>query len=158
MPRGKVVAIYICPTAGAPMQPVTEVEAIAGVGLKGDRYCTGKGSWNKGEVGKRQVTLMNARFFDRSGFYPADSRRNIFTDDVELMALIGTEFWIGSTVLRGVEYCAPCDRPDNLSGSIGFRQAFQDCGGLVAEVIVSGIIRRGCGICLADKQHEREKP
>ena len=59
--KGKVIAICICPIAGEKMQRAQEVEAIAGSGLKGDRYSTGEGSFNKGAQGKRQVTLINSR-------------------------------------------------------------------------------------------------
>lgn len=124
------------------MQEVDAVEAIAGVGLKGDRYSLGEGSFNKKSgVGNRQVTLINGAFFEGSGFEFTDTRRNIITSGVELMWLIGREFQIGQACLRGVKYCDPCDRPSNLSGKAGFREAFHDRGGLVAEVIRGGMIR-----------------
>lgn len=96
MANGKVVALCICPAAGKPMQHVESVEAVAGAGLTGDRYCTGDGSFNKGNPGKRQVTLINQRFFPGSGFEYIESRRNIVTLGVELVWLIGREFQIGT--------------------------------------------------------------
>ncbi len=45
--NGTVRVICICPTAGGSMQQVAEVEAIAGQGLKGDRYATGAGSFKQ---------------------------------------------------------------------------------------------------------------
>lgn len=45
--NGTVKAICIGPVAGGPMQEIMEVEAIAGQGLKGDRYATCEGSFNK---------------------------------------------------------------------------------------------------------------
>ncbi len=140
--NGYVQDIYICPKKGGPMQAVREVEAIGGFGLKGDRYAAASGSWNKGEFGKRQVTLINGIFFEGSGFTFADSRRNIITYNVELMWLIGREFVIGSAIFRGVKYCDPCSRPSRLSGNPrDFAVAFSDRGGLVAEIIQDGIIR-----------------
>lgn len=149
--QGKVVAICISPVAGQPMQPIEEVEAIAGAGLKGDRYATGEGSFNRGRQGSRQVTLVNARFFEGSGFDYLDSRRNIVTSDIELMWLIGREFQIGTARFRGVKYCDPCRRPnslgsDKLAGALQFDDAFHDRGGLVAEVLESGIIKTGDAI------------
>ncbi|MBI2640204.1 MAG: hypothetical protein HYW90_04955 [Candidatus Sungbacteria bacterium] len=121
-----------------------EVEAIAGQGLKGDRYATGEGSFNKGKQGNRQVTLMNAIFFDGSGFEFRDSRRNIFVQGVELMWLIGREFQIGTARFRGLKYCDPCTRPSKLSGKQkSFKETFFDRGGLIAEVIEGGIIKTG---------------
>ena len=140
---GEVLAIFISPRAGEPMQEVHTVEAIAGAGLRGDRYSTGEGSFNKGTQGRRQVTLINGIFFKDSCFEYGDSRRNIVTMGVELMWLIGREFQIGAARFRGVKYCDPCERPSKLSGKAGFSQEFFDRGGLVAEVIGGGIIRSG---------------
>ena len=126
------------------MQQVQEVEAIAGQGLKGDRYATGNGSFNKGKQGNRQVTLINGIFFEGSGFEFTDSRRNIITTGVELMWLVGREFQIGTTRFRGVKYCDPCNRPSELSGKEkSFKETFFDRGGLVAEIIESGMIKTG---------------
>jgi hypothetical protein len=142
--NGIVKAICISPVAGDPMQEITEVEAIAGQGLKGDRYTTGKGSFNKGKQGVRQVTLMNSIFFQGSGFEFKDSRRNLFIEGVELMWLIGREFQIGTSRFRGVKYCDPCIRPSKLSGNDkSFKETFFDRGGLIAEIIEGGVIKVG---------------
>lgn len=145
MREGRVIAICIGPVAQKPMREVEGVLAIEGAGLEGDRYCGGEGSYNRKKgAGYRQVTLMNARFFQGSGFEFRDARRNIFTDGVELMDLIGREFDIGEARFRGQRYCDPCLVPTSLSGSeLDFREAFHDRGGLIAEVIRGGMIRRG---------------
>lgn len=142
--NGTVTAICICPVAGGSMQQVPEVEAITGQGLKGDRYASGEGSFNKGKQGNRQVTLINGIFFEGSGFEYTDSRRNIVTTGVELMWLIGREFQIGTARFRGVKYCDPCTRPSKLSGNErSFKEVFFDRGGLIAEVIEGGAIKTG---------------
>jgi MOSC domain-containing protein YiiM len=130
------------------------VEAIVGQGLKGDRYSTGEGSFNKGKQGKRQVTLMNSIFFAESGFEFKDSRRNLFVEGVELMWLIGREFQIGTARFRGVKYCDPCTRPSKLAGkSTSFKEAFFDRGGLLAEVLEDGIIKVGDPLILPPKEY-----
>ena len=142
--KGSVVAICISQTAGGKMQQVNEVRAIAGSGLLGDRYCYGKGSFNKKNPGTRQVTLMNSIFFANTNFQYFESRRNIFTKDVELMWLIGREFKIGTSTFKGVKYCDPCNRPSKLSSHWeSFQEIFFDRGGLVAEVLENGVIRVG---------------
>lgn len=144
MPNGKVIGIYISPTAGAPMVEVQEVEAIAGAGLKGDRYCNGEGSFNRGKPGNRQVTFINGIFLYRTDFIHADTRRNIVTYGVELMWLIGREFQIGGARFRGVKYCDPCNRPSKLSGKKpSFQEQLFDRGGLVAEILEGGIFKSG---------------
>ncbi len=153
MANGKVVvAICIAPEAGAPMRQVHSVMAISGAGLEGDRYSRGQGSFNKGEVGRRQVTFMNSIFFPASGFDYVDSRRNIIVYGVELMWLIGREFQVGDAKFRGLKYCDPCLRPSKLSGNdISFQEEFFDRGGLVAEVLESGLIHVGSFITLPPK-------
>lgn len=157
--NGTVVAIYISPTAEAPMQPVQKVMALAGRGLEGDRYAKGEGSFNKKKpwwwkiplIGlffkkknKRQVTLINARFFDGASFTPAESRRNIVVRDAELMDLVGKEFPIGEAECRGTKYCDPCERPSKLSGKKqSFKGEFSDGGGLIVEVTGDGLIEVG---------------
>ncbi len=142
--NGTVRAICVGPVAGGSMQEITEVEALAGKGLKGDRYTTGEGSFNKGNQGVRQVTLMNSIFFEGSGFEFKDSRRNLFVEGTELMWLIGREFQIGTARFRGLKYCDPCTRPSKLSGKTkSFKEAFFDRGGLIAEIIESGVIKIG---------------
>jgi len=143
----RVIGIFICSVAGERMQEVLEVEAIAGAGLKGDRCCAGEGSFNKRKQGKRQVTLINGMFFEGSGFYYPESRRNIVTMDVELMWLIGKEFRIGAAKFRGVKYCDPCNRPNTLCGKEkSFKEAFFDRGGIIAEIIQGGLIKVGDSI------------
>jgi hypothetical protein len=144
MVNGNVVAIFVTPIAGDKMEQVDIVEAIAGAGLAGDRYSTGEGSFNRKQLGKRQVTLINSIFFKNSGFQYIESRRNIVTQGVELMWLIGREFQIGKARFRGQNYCDPCLRPSRLSDKEPkFLEAFSDRGGLVAEIIESGTIKKG---------------
>lgn len=152
--QGRVEAICICPVAGELMQTVDSVLAIKDAGLKGDRYCTGDGSFNKGKPRNRQVTLINGQFFKGSGFDYANSRRNIVTLDVELMDLIGKEFRVGGAVFMGLRYCDPCDRPSRKSGkALSFREAFFDRGGLIAAVIEGGEIRVGDAVIPPKKNY-----
>ena len=90
------------------------------------------------------MTLINSIFFQDSGFEYAESRRNIVTHGVELMWLIGREFQLGKARFRGQYYCDPCLRPTRLSGKTEtFLEVFSDRGGLVAEILASGTIRKG---------------
>ncbi len=152
--NGKVKAIFIGPAAKQPMKRVKEVIAIRGRGLKGDRYCTGDGSYNKGKSGKRQVTLMNGKFLRRSGFTGIETRRNFITEDVELMWLIGRKFQIGEASFRGEKYLDPCDVPSNRAGKKkSFKQTFTDTGAIVARVVKGGLIRVGDPIIPPPKKY-----
>ena len=144
MGSGKILGIFISPWAGAEMKEMQEVVAKANSGLIGDRYFRGHGSWNENRPGERQVTLINGQFFPGSGFEFSGSRRNFITENIELMRLIGQTFQVDEAVFRGVKYCDPCNRPSVLAGQrISFKKAFSDRGGLIAEIIKGGVIRRG---------------
>ncbi len=147
---GRVAAIYIAEAAGAPMEPLEQIKAMAGFGLEGDRYALGTGAYSRASRETiRHVTLFAREVIDAANaengtdFSEADTRRNIVTEAVELNGLVGVRFAIASVALRGVELCTPCVRPDKLSGKRGFNEAFQDRGGLRAEVLSSGLIRVG---------------
>jgi hypothetical protein len=146
----KVLNIYICPAKGDPMVRMSAVLAIKGQGLEGDRYAYGKGSWNQNKPGHRQVTLINIHSINDSVFNPQETRRNIVTKGIELMILIGKEFLVGSILFKGVKYCTPCDRPSNLSGLEGFKDAYTERGGLIAEVLADGVIYEGDEIAISE--------
>ena len=59
MSQGRVESIHIATTAEAPMCGVTEIKALAGVGLEGDRYATGAGSFSAKPKPGRQITLVS---------------------------------------------------------------------------------------------------
>ena len=139
-----VVAICIGREARKPMESFPDAIAIKGRGLVGDRYSAGAGSYNQNRPGHRQVTLINARFVVGSGFSYEQTRRNIATWGVELMDLIGREFQIDDVTFRGIRYCDPCRVPNKLTPNLrDFKTAFQDRGGLVAEILSDGLIRVG---------------
>lgn len=139
----KVACIYICSAKGSPMESILFAQTLKGAGIKGDRYSTGEGSWNQGRPGKRQVSFINIASFKGTQFVPADSRRNVVTEGIELMTLVGKEFLVGRVRFKGVKYCTPCDRPDVLSRKTSFQKTFSERGGLLAEVLDDGFISVG---------------
>jgi hypothetical protein len=150
--NGVIETICIAPRAGAPMQAMAKVELVAGRGIRGDRYFDGIGSFSKNP--QRQVTLINMRFVDGSGFGILETRRSFGVRGTELMWLIGREFDLGSGRLRGVKYCDPCRRPSKLAKkTLKFEEIFEDAGGLVAEVIQDGWVEVGDLLVPPSKQY-----
>ena len=155
---GKVIQIFVCPTKGRPMEEVTEVRASREAGLEGDRYGLGKGAWSTPDnITSRHVSLIAHEAIEKANrefsepFLPSETRRNIVTSGVDLNSLVDKEFSIGQTRLRGTELCDPCTRPAILAGkgsAVGkvFAAAFDNQGGLYAEVITDGLIRVGDSI------------
>ena len=94
----------------------SDVRAVPGRGLEGDRYFVGTGFYSKkSSHGGREVTLIEVEAVDalfggvlnaageRLGIKlaAADTRRNIATSSVPLNHLVDREFWVGAVLMRG---------------------------------------------------------
>src|SRR5438128_9718544 len=112
---GRLVGIYTTAEAGAPLAPITELRAIEGVGLDGDRYATEVGKYSDREGRHRQVTFVEreviAAVNDEAGVELAEheTRRNLVTEGVPLHHLVGRTFRVGVVVSRGRRTGAKCE-------------------------------------------------
>jgi hypothetical protein len=153
MRSGAVVEIHICPDSGDPMESVTEVQAVEGKGLKGDRYFEEQGLWNlldqnpdrevkeASDVTFIEVEAIEA--IERDAGINLESgahRRNITTEGVPLNHLVGEEFTVGEVVCRGEMLCEPCGYMQSLVGEEGLSESLVHRGGLNATVANSGTI------------------
>lgn len=139
--------ILVAPERGAPMVSLTEVEALAGCGLRGDRYSQADHPISA----HRQVTLIELEniqaFAKASGLplVPHEPRRNIVTVGADLNSLCGRHFSVGAVEMEGLELCEPC-------GTFARRthpevvKFFVHKGGLRARIIKGGLIRVGDSI------------
>jgi MOSC domain-containing protein YiiM len=150
---GRVISLHLAPEASAAMQTVTEVRAIPGRGLEGDRYFTGTGFYSKKpSTGGREVTLIeteSVEALDGIKLAAADSRRNIATAGVPLNHLVGREFYVGAVRMRGVRLCEPCQHLDELTQP-GVMRELVHRGGLRAQILTEGVIRTGDAVRPAD--------
>jgi MOSC domain-containing protein YiiM len=146
---GRVVAIFVAPTAGAPMEARDAVDAVTSVGLAGDRYALGTGKYSDTNRGPRDVTLIEREAIDavrdEDGITvtEADTRRNVVTEGVPLNHLVGRTFRVGAVTLRGLRLSEPCAYLEQLTGIEGVNRAFVHRGGLRAEVVDGGELRVG---------------
>jgi MOSC domain-containing protein YiiM len=140
---GTVEAIFVAPEAGAPARQVEEVRAVALKGLDGDRHTVGKGTFPSGVAGSA-LTLIEAEVCE--SFTPPlgrhEHRRNVVTRGIDLNALVGHEFEIGTVRCRGVRLCEPCTVMDGYAARPILR-ALVHRGGLRADILENGIIRCG---------------
>jgi MOSC domain-containing protein YiiM len=145
--EGTVISINIAPDAEAPMQSVSEVRAVPGKGLEGDRYFHNKGTFSKPQP-DRELTLIEAEAieaFQREfnvDYGLGDSRRNLVTRGVPLNHLVGKEFWIGDVKARGLKLCEPCSQLQRLSHE-KVLPGLVHRGGLRAQILNEGMIRLG---------------
>lgn len=146
---GIVGAIFIAPTAGASMQPVTEVRAVPGRGLEGDRYFYGKGSFSRWPGPHREVTLIAEEALremaESTGvmLLPEQSRRNILTRGIDVNGLLHQTFSIGSVRMKGLRLCQPCKYLARLTDLPDLVPALLNRGGLRARILTEGVISIG---------------
>jgi MOSC domain-containing protein YiiM len=145
---GRLVGIYTTTEAAAPLAPSTELRAIEGVGLEGDRYATRIGTYSGREGADRQVTFVEreviAAVNDEAGVELAEheTRRNLVTEGVPLHHLVGRTFRVGDVVFRGLRSCPPCAYLEKATRP-GVRAALENRGGLRAEIVHGGTLRIG---------------
>jgi hypothetical protein len=137
---GHVEALVLAPAAEAPVMLAEEAVAIAGQGLRGDRYVSGTGTFESGRPGSA-VTLIDAAVLDGFGA-DLDHRRNVVVRGTDLNALVGREFDLGQARCRGRRLCEPCAHLDRLNGG-GVLRPLVHRGGLRADIISGGTIRVG---------------
>jgi MOSC domain-containing protein YiiM len=143
---GRVIGIYTASARGELPRAVEAVAALAGVGLAGDRYAVGAGTWSGWPGTGRAVTLIAAEVLDSlpvsCRLSAAEARRNLLTRGVDLNALVGREFRIGGVRLLGQRLCEPCRHLETLTRP-GVAAQLIGRGGLRADVLASGLIRCG---------------
>lgn len=148
-----VLSLHVAPSAAAPMCSVSEVRAVAGRGLEGDRYFSGLGTYSNRPGTGHHVTLIEIEALEAlKREYQVDvasdlCRRNIVTRGTPLNHLVEKEFRVGEVVLRGTRSCEPCTHLEKLSAP-GTLRGLIHRGGLRAEIVSGGIIRVGDSIVL----------
>ena len=124
------------------VQAVTEVECVAGRGLRGDRFFDYKENY------KGQLTLFSAEVFtelrtalNSTTVQPSALRRNLIVEGVDLNTLIGQEFEVQGVKLLGTEECRPCYWMNEALGP-GAEDWLRGRGGLRCQILSDGWIRQ----------------
>jgi hypothetical protein len=125
-----------------PTVEVEEISCVAGRGIQGDRF------FGYGENYPGQVTFFALEDFralcERLNVHsksPGVLRRNIVTRGANLNGLIGREFEVQGVRFRGVQESKPCYWMEQAFGP-GAEQALRGHGGLRAEILSDGVVRR----------------
>ena len=152
---GTVESIHIAPAAGAPMLPVSQVRAVAGVGLEGDRYAAGTGHYSGDAKVDRDLTLIEAEeieaLADRAGIVLAagETRRNVTTRGIRLNELVGRRFRVGGVLCEGTRLCEPCQYLTELLGKPVLEPLVHRAG-LRARILTDGEIALGDEVVVLD--------
>jgi MOSC domain-containing protein YiiM len=147
---GRVEAIYVTETSGALPGPIESVEAVAGGGLRGNRYFFADGDAPPG----RALTLIAAEAleaFEAETGIPltgAESRRNVVVRGIDVNGLVGKRFRVGEIECEGVELCEPCNGLAKLTER-GVLRGLVHRGGLRADIVSDGEIAVGDPVAAA---------
>ena len=141
--------IGVRPRRREPLMAVTEAEAVADLGLRGDHRMT------KTPGSGRQVTFISREFVAQieqhlgtNDLDPAVLRRNIVVSGINLNALRRQQFWFGEALFEATQLCHPCARMEAELGPGGV-VAMMGYGGLCAKVLQTGQIAIGDSLRLA---------
>lgn len=141
---GAVIKIFVAPSGGVAMQAVEEIEAVAGRGLRGDRYSDRNGYWTG--VDECEVTLIELECIEeireKTGVSVTEGehRRNIITQGIRLDSLLGKRFQVGTAILEYDRPRPPCGYIESLTEP-GMTRALVGRGGICARIVASGTIR-----------------
>jgi MOSC domain-containing protein YiiM len=123
------------------MIETSEIECVAGRGIRGDRYFDFKDNY------KGQITFFSLEVFDElcSAMQIQDcsyalARRNVITRGVDLNELIGQEFEAQGVRFLGTEECRPCYWMDRAFAP-GSQEFLEGRGGLRAKILSDGLLR-----------------
>ena len=142
-----VSEILIAESPTSPMSSRSEVRAIPGRGIEGDRYFTGAGTFSPHpQKPDFEITLIEREKIDAFAretglpFTAARARRNLVTEGVDLNSLIGVEFEVQGVRFLGTQESAPCHWMDTAFAP-GAEEALKGRGGLRAKILSDGVLR-----------------
>ncbi len=144
--RGTLVDMFVAEEAGQAMRRVEQAEAVAGVGLAGDRYASSRGHWKATDA--CQVTLIaeeDVRWAERrSGlsFSNGEHRRNLVVRGIPLDAFRRRQVRIGEALFAFHRLRPPCGYLERLVGA-GTVKALGKGAGIGLTVIEGGMLRVG---------------
>jgi MOSC domain-containing protein YiiM len=141
-----------------PMIETSEIECVAGRGIRGDRYFDFKVDY------KGQITFFSLEVFAElcsamqlQACSPALARRNVITRGVDLKELIGKEFALQGISFLGIEECRPCYWMDGALAP-GAQEFLKGRGGLRAKILTSGGLHSTCDSSEASSTEPAELP
>jgi MOSC domain-containing protein YiiM len=144
MDEGRVEGIFVSESKGDLPHSVDTIQAVSSAGLVGNRYFYGDGDAPPG----RALTLIAAEgleaFEQETGISltAAESRRNVLTRGIDVNALVGKRFRVGSVECLGIELCEPCIDLERMTKP-GVIKGMVHRAGLNADVLSDGEIAVG---------------
>lgn len=132
------------PAGEHPAVEVSEIECLAGRGIRGDRFLDYRPDY-KGQISffpwEDLVRMWEELGLPEGSRKPTACRRNVITQGWDLSALIGKEFQIQGVRFFGVEECRPCYWMNSAIHEDA-ESWMRGRGGLRARILSDGTLRR----------------
>jgi len=148
---GKVASLHLhSALPGERMQDVFTMELVAGKGIAGNRRYFSRPTRRQVTLIEREQLAEHAAMLDLDEIAPGRVRSNIETTGVWFRDLIGKHIQIGaSAVLFLYEARIPCHKMEAIAP--GMRRLMENGRqGVLAQVVVSGVVQIGDTITLAN--------
>ena len=153
--QGRIESVHYAADAGAPMTTPQSILAIAGIGIEGDRYSRGEGTFSYTGGARRQITLFEAEVLETIArdhnvqLANDECRTNLVTRGVPLTHLMFRTFRVGDVLLHGLKLNEPCARLNEVTGKRVIKALIHRCG-LFCEILEGGEIRPGAVVTPAN--------
>ena len=146
MTQGKVLEIHIYSQPRSPATSLPEVEAMAGVGLRGDHP----------RKERRHLTLLSNEAWDQAlaemgDDLPACTRRaNLVVEGIDLRQTIGKRLLIGEVETLVLAETQPCDLMEQQRAGLRAALTPEMRGGVNGTIEVGGTIRVGDAVSVCE--------
>lgn len=132
------------PPSEHPIIEVSEIECVAGKGIRGDRFFDYKPDY------KGQITFFSMEVFDAlkrdlnlPEARPEATRRNVLVSGTDLNELIGAHFELQGIQFAGIEESKPCHWMNSALGP-GAEEWLRGRAGLRCRILTSGFLKTEC--------------
>jgi MOSC domain-containing protein YiiM len=140
-----VAALHVAPGARLPLKALDRVEAVAGIGLVGDRY---HGTRHRHVSVQSLEELAEAAAALMAPVPPEGTRRNVTLSHGRVPTAPGSRISLGDVELEVVRVAAPCRLLDDNIGP-GAAAALRHRAGSICRVLVGGELALGDPAVLA---------
>ena len=130
------------PAGEHPIVAVEQIECVAGLGIRGDRFFDFKPNY-KGQITFFAMEVLETlrEELNLPHVQPQATRRNAFVRGLDLTALIAQRFEVQGVRFEGVEESRPCHWMNSALGP-GAEQWLRGRAGLRCKILTDGVLER----------------
>lgn len=143
-----VEELFVAPAAEAPVEPRERVEAVAGAGLRGDRYFGDGGSFEGDVKPPAELTAIDAGAVAAAerhgvGLAPGVHRRNVVVRGLPVDDHVGDRLRIGGAIVEATRGMTPCTYLERELERAGVDDPAVPRGGVRCRIVAGGRIAVG---------------